>query len=76
MTEGRQAGQRRSAERESHSWGGCEDTRTPSTTVCLRRLKYSLLRCTTHVPFVLFLLAIVLSVLRYTDSDYSFGIFT
>ncbi|SCN47876.1 hypothetical protein BAZMOX_201620_0 [methanotrophic endosymbiont of Bathymodiolus azoricus (Menez Gwen)] len=26
MTEGRQAGQRRSAERESHSWGGCEDT--------------------------------------------------
>ena len=26
-------------------------------------------------PFVLFLLAIVLSVLRYTDSDYSFGIF-
>ena len=27
-------------------------------------------------PFVLFLLAIVLSVLRYTDSDYPFGIFT
>jgi hypothetical protein len=27
--------------------------RTPSTTACLRRLKYSLLRCTTHVPFVL-----------------------
>jgi hypothetical protein len=26
-------------------------------------------------PFVLFLLAIVLSVLRYTDSDYLFGIF-
>ena len=26
-------------------------------------------------PFVLFLLAIVLSVLRYTDSDYPFGIF-
>jgi hypothetical protein len=25
--------------------------RTPSTTACLRRLKYSLLRCTTHVPF-------------------------
>ena len=25
-------------------------------------------------PFVLFLLAIVLSVLRYTDSDYPFGI--
>ena len=27
--------------------------RTPSTTVCLRRLNYSLFRCTTHVPFVL-----------------------
>jgi hypothetical protein len=27
------------------------------------------------VPFVHFLLAIVLSVLRYTDSDYPFGIF-
>jgi len=26
-------------------------------------------------PFVLFLLAIVLSVLQYTDSDYHFGIF-
>ena len=26
-------------------------------------------------PFVLFLLSIVLSVLRYMDSDYSFGIF-
>jgi hypothetical protein len=26
--------------------------------------------------FVLFILAIVLSVLRYTDSDYPFGIFT
>ena len=26
-------------------------------------------------PFVLFLLAIVLSVLRYTDSDYPIGIF-
>ena len=26
-------------------------------------------------PFVLFRLAIVLSVLRYTDSDYPFGIF-
>jgi hypothetical protein len=26
-------------------------------------------------PFVLFLLAIVLSVLRFTDSDYTFGIF-
>jgi hypothetical protein len=26
-------------------------------------------------PFVLFLLAIVLSVLRYADSDYPFGIF-
>jgi hypothetical protein len=26
-------------------------------------------------PFVLFILAIVLSVLRYMDSDYPFGIF-
>jgi hypothetical protein len=26
-------------------------------------------------PFVLFLLAIVLSILRFTDSDYPFGIF-
>ena len=28
-----------------------------------------------HCPFVLFLLAIVLSVLRYTDPDCPFGIF-
>jgi hypothetical protein len=27
------------------------------------------------IPFALFILAIVLSVLRYTDSDYPFGIF-
>jgi hypothetical protein len=26
-------------------------------------------------PFVLFILSIVLSVLRYTDSDYPFGVF-
>ena len=32
-------------------------------------------RCWSFLAFVLFLMAIVLSVLRYTDSDYPFGIF-
>jgi hypothetical protein len=32
-------------------------------------------RCLSFLAFVLFLMAIVLSVLRYTDSDYPFGIF-
>ena len=39
---------------------------------------FSFLRCVLKMvlcPFVLFLLAIVLSVLRFTDFDYPFGIF-
>jgi hypothetical protein len=43
------------------------------------RVTRSLVLCTCFVDyclvFVLFLMAIVLSVLRYTDSDYPFGIF-
>ena len=36
---------------------------------------FSFSKSLSSCPFVLFLLAIVLSVLRFTDSDYPFGIF-
>jgi hypothetical protein len=47
----------------------------PNWHTCLLMNRQSLSRYIVVCPFVLFLLAIVLSVLRYTDSDCPFGIF-
>jgi hypothetical protein len=47
---------------------------TKTNKVLLDLQFYMYVLCIVVCPFVLFLLAIVLSVLRFTDSDYPFGI--